>query len=203
MERRTFAPSGLVAALLLAPQLAQAHLVSTPFGDFYGGMLHPITALEHLLPWLALGLLGGIQMKERSRWLLLVFPASVLLGVCLGVALGAPTWLTLVNLTSLVLIAAPTIAGLRLPTAALAGLGGLFGATHGAANGGALTPEGNALLFVSGVTAASYLLIALVVALAYTLVHRFQWGQIAVRALSSWIAAIGVLMLGLQFAPAA
>lgn len=193
-------PGAMALPVLMMPGPAQAHLVSTPFGEFYGGILHPLTALEHLLPWIALGLLGGLQASERARWLLLVFPCSVFVGVCAGVLLGAPAWLSAANLASLVVLSLPVVLALHLPLWLLGGLAALFGLTHGAANGGALLPGGDATLFVLGVTAAGYLAIALVTAGAFTLVHRFDWGGIAVRAVGSWIAAIGILMVGLQVA---
>jgi hydrogenase/urease accessory protein HupE len=190
----------LLPLVLAVPGSAHAHLVSMPIGEFYGGILHPLTALEHLLPWIALGLLGGLQASERARWLLLVFPGSVFVGVCAGVLLGAPAWLSTANLASLVVLSLPVMLALRLPLWLLGGLAAPFGLTHGAANGGALLPGGDVTPFVLGVTAAGYLAIALVTAGAFTLVRRFEWGSIAVRAVGSWIAAVGVLMVGLQLA---
>ena len=67
--------------LAVAPLTVQAHLVSTRFGDFYGGMLHPLSALEHALPWLAVGLLAGFQGARFGRWILLAFPVGLLLGL--------------------------------------------------------------------------------------------------------------------------
>ena len=57
-------------ALVAVPLEAQAHLVNTRLGDFYGGMLHPLTGFEDALPWLALAVLAAFQGPHRARWLL-------------------------------------------------------------------------------------------------------------------------------------
>jgi hydrogenase/urease accessory protein HupE len=44
----------LAFALDLIPAPAFAHLVNTDVGEFYAGMLHPLTSIEHLLPTVAL-----------------------------------------------------------------------------------------------------------------------------------------------------
>jgi len=66
----------LVPALALAPFAAEAHLVSTRFGELYSGLLHPLTTLLHLVPWACLGLLAGLQRAETSRWVPLAFPLA-------------------------------------------------------------------------------------------------------------------------------
>ena len=59
-------------------------MLDNRFGDFYGGVLHPLTALEHALPILALGLLAGQQGERAARWLVLVFPLALLIGAVLA-----------------------------------------------------------------------------------------------------------------------
>ena len=41
--------------LLLAPGQVKAHTALVGTGDFYAGLLHPITAFAHVVPLLALG----------------------------------------------------------------------------------------------------------------------------------------------------
>jgi nickel/cobalt transporter (NicO) family protein len=43
----------------LLPARASAHLVNTDVGEFYAGMMHPLTSAEHLLPILVLALLAS------------------------------------------------------------------------------------------------------------------------------------------------
>ena len=58
------------------PGPALAHSLGARFGDFYGGLLHPTTALELALPLVALGLLAGQNGKAPARRLLVVLPAA-------------------------------------------------------------------------------------------------------------------------------
>jgi len=49
----------LLAAGLLLPAAAQAHLVNTGLGPFYDGLSHFVLTPEDLLPALTLALLSG------------------------------------------------------------------------------------------------------------------------------------------------
>jgi hydrogenase/urease accessory protein HupE len=43
-------------------------------GDFYSGMLHPLTALEFLLSWVALAMFAGQQGRKTALLTLAIFP---------------------------------------------------------------------------------------------------------------------------------
>ena len=60
----------------LLPSPASAHLVNTDVGEFYAGMMHPLTSAEHLLLILALALLAILCGKHAARTTLLVFPLA-------------------------------------------------------------------------------------------------------------------------------
>jgi hydrogenase/urease accessory protein HupE len=194
MNRRRWLPAVAVALL---PATAEAHLVSARFGDFYTGFLHPLTALENLLPWVALGLLGALQPVAVARWLLLAFPAGVAAGVLLATVLPGQSAITGVNMASFVVVGVLVLLAVRLPPVALLGLAGLLGVSHGYDNGLALPPAGNVLLFVGGVATAGYLVVALTAGGATALAVARPWGRIAIRAAGSWITAIGVMVAGL------
>ena len=53
-NRRGLVFLAYLGVVLCTTTTAHAHSVNKQFGDFYGGMLHPLTALEHLLPILGL-----------------------------------------------------------------------------------------------------------------------------------------------------
>src|SRR6185369_1712743 len=57
---------------LLAASSAHGHIVGARLGDFYSGALHPLTDLQDVLLWIALGLLAASLGASRSRWLVLV-----------------------------------------------------------------------------------------------------------------------------------
>ena len=179
------------------PVPAGAHSLSSRFGDFYGGMLHPMTALEHALPILALGLLAGQQGARAARWLLLLFPLALLFGAALAIVAPALPWVPVLNRTSFVLLGVLVAGAWRLPLPVLAGLAALFGLSHGYENGSALTPEVAAHLFVPGVALIGFMTAAVVSAATLALTARAEWLRIGVRVVGSWIAAIGILMVGM------
>jgi len=119
MKRRPTGRAGAVAALCLAalfqPAPAAAHLVNTRFGNFYDGMLHPLTAMEHMIPWLAIGLLAGPQPKA-GRWMLLTFPIGLALGTVLPVAAPGFGFVTAGDLGAVFLLRAFVAYGRFMPT---------------------------------------------------------------------------------------
>lgn len=183
--------TALVYSLWAAP--ASAHLVSTRFGELYSGMLHPLLALEHVVPWLGLGLLGGLVEQRSSRWALLVFPLCVLAGFLLAAFVPPSDVVAVTNLASFLILGTLVMLNLRLPHMVFLGIVVVVGLSHGFANGDtALT--GNALmLYAGGVTLAAYLLVTLATACASAIADQPKWGAIAVRAAGSWIVAIGLV----------
>jgi urease accessory protein len=117
------------------PGPALAHSLSNRFGDFYGGMLHPVTALEHALPIFALGLLGGQQRARRARFLLLALPLGLLLVATLATVAPALSWIPVVNSASFAVLGALVAGAWRLPVAVVVGLAALFGLSHGTRTG--------------------------------------------------------------------
>jgi urease accessory protein len=191
----------LVALLRAAP--AHAHIVSIRLGDFYAGALHPLTDLQDLILWAALGVLAGSLCAAKGRWLVLIFPLGLLAG------LTAANWLNtgvagplvnsgLILLMGLLLAAAP-----RIPLAALCAIAFAVAAVRGAVNAADLVPQSDRLLFAAGLACAGYVTITLLMALAVAFMQpeiTTGWRHIAIRSLGGWIAAIGLMMLGLSFA---
>jgi hypothetical protein len=74
---------------------------------------------------------------------------------------------------------------------------------RGAANAGDLAPQSDRLLFAAGLGCAGYVAITLVAALVASFKRpepAMAWRSIAIRSLGGWIAAIGLMMMGLAFA---
>lgn len=190
-------PAPVVAACLLGlSEPASAHLVSTRFGELYSGLMHPLTALQHLVPWLGLGLLGGLLGSHTSRWVLLAFPLSVGVGALLAGMLPAAAAINHLNLFSFVLLGVLVALATRLNRPTFIGLAVIVGLSHGFANGTADLDGVPLLLYASGVLLAAYIVIATATAMTHTLSQRTAWGTIAIRAAGSWIVAIGLVFSG-------
>ena len=184
------------AAVLLpfAASPASAHIVSSRFGDFYAGAIHPLTGLADVVLWLALGLLAGLQPARTGRWLLPVFPLGLLAGFGTGLWAGTDAVRPVVDAGGMVVLGGLAALALRLPVPVLAAVGLLLGVLRGAANSSGLGTDGNPVLFGAGLAVAGYVCMALVV--AATVAFRgagAPWRTVALRAGGSWIAAIGLM----------
>jgi urease accessory protein len=190
----------LMFALIGAPVDAHAHLVDTRLGDFYGGMLHPLTGLDNALPWLALAILAAFQGAQHARWLLVVFPISLFAGAALSLVVPMLPFLPTLSVASIAIIGLSVAAGVVMPLSLLICLGTVVGLLHGYQNGQAMTDSTDHLLFISGVTAIGYASVTLATGLAISFLRGGAgWRMIALRASGSWIAAVGIMALGLQF----
>ena len=82
-RRVSFTRLAAVAAAAFAP-LAAAHTGSGDAHDFLGGLLHPLTGLDHVLAMVAVGALAW-TLGGYARWRL---PAAFLAAMTLGLGLG-------------------------------------------------------------------------------------------------------------------
>jgi len=190
--------SPIILLLLLLPQLSWAHLVSTRFGEFYAGMLHPVLALNHLLPWLALALLAGLQPLDSARRNLLIFPLAVALGTLLGCSFPELQLINQLNLLAFFSFGLLVTLATRLQPFWFLLLALLFGVVEGYGNGTADVFGSGLWLYVGGVSVSAYIVVAMVSASALWIHQQQSWGIIAVRALGSWIMAAGILYSGFQ-----
>jgi hydrogenase/urease accessory protein HupE len=181
-------------SLLLLPGAAHAHLVTTGLGPVYDGISHLFLTFDDLLPVVAIALLAGLNGPAAGRRTLFALPVAWLAG-------GAAAHLSGVALlpqgiTSLSFLALGTLTAvdLRLAPPVVTALAVALGIAHGWLNGAALATAGREASGLVGITGAIFLLVALVSALVVSL--RPPWTRIAVRVAGSWIAAIGLLLLG-------
>lgn len=189
----------MLAVLLVLPSYAFAHLVSTRFGAVYTGISHPLSTLVHLIPWIALGLLAGLQGRLIARWIILLFPVSVFLGITFASFVSDLPHVGNINVLSLVLLGVLVAVNIKLGKTLFLFLVFFFGFTHGYDNAYTELSGKQWLLYSIGVCIAAYILITLITALTNLLVESQQWGVIAVRAAGSWIAAIGVIYTGFLY----
>jgi len=196
-----YTKTALLLGLALLPQLAYAHLVETRFGEFYSGLLHPLTTLIHVVAWLALGFLAGFQTLKEARKILVLFPLAVVLGAIFANFFDARVGsaqanLDYVNLASIVILGTGVIWAKNLPSYVVLGIAVFFGLTHGMANANANLSANGQILYLAGIMVAAYLLVCLASAGVVLLTQKHDWGKTAVRALGSWILAVGIIFSG-------
>ncbi|MEL7312380.1 MAG: HupE/UreJ family protein [Pseudomonadota bacterium] len=181
---------------LSLPGLAEAHSVSTRFGEVYSGLLHPITTLIHLVPWLALGILAGAQSPARARWTLGLFPLFVAMGGVAATLVSPIEAVTVINIGSLIVLGGLVILAIPLPAVVFWAAVLIFGISHGFANVDTNLDVWGLLRYLFGIAFAAYATVALMTGLSSRVMQQDPWGQTAVRAAGSWIVAIGVVFVG-------
>ncbi|MGB7970682.1 MAG: HupE/UreJ family protein [Candidatus Deferrimicrobiaceae bacterium] len=181
-------------ALCLAPQTAHAHLVQTGFGTFYDGVVHLFITLPDLLVASGLGLLAGLCGPAASRRTVFALPAAWLAGEMVGSFFPASLTLPWLTTISFGVVGVLVAMNANLPRALLVTLACGAGLLHGFVNGATMVAAGTDRMGMLGASVSVFLLITLSSALVVSL--RAHWARIAVRVAGSWIAAIGLLMLG-------
>ncbi len=186
--------------LLTLPSAAHAHLVSTRFGEFYSGFLHPLTTLVHLVPWLAVAMFAVLQGRPLARAALWLFPLAVAVGALAGISVGNH-WqqsqpILLLNIGSIVAMGALVVWSGRVNHRVSLVLLVVFALGHGFANGDVDLADGSVVLYLAGVTAAAYVVITLAAGAAALVSEQKHWGSVALRALGSWILAAGLVYGG-------
>jgi hydrogenase/urease accessory protein HupE len=186
-------------ALVGAPAEAHAHLVNTRLGDFYGGMLHPLTGLEDVLPWFALAILVGLQGPRAARWLVAMFPLGLLIGGGLSLAGPALPFVPGVAIALTAAIGIAVAAAVALPLSAVIALGTAVALASGYQNGQATSGATDQALFIGGVTTIGYAFMTLATGVAIAFLDGpGGWRQVALRASGSWVAAVAIMTVGLQ-----
>jgi urease accessory protein len=193
------------APLLAVAQQAHAHIAAVRLGDFYSGALHPLTDLQDVVLWTALGLLAGTLGASKARWLVLALPLGLIAGLACGLKSGVSATAPVLDAAMMVTLGLLLATGIRLPAIALWVVALGLAIVRGIANAGGVGPQTNAVLFGAGLAVAGYAAITLIMAL--TLVFygpgveaAAAWRKIALRACGSWIAAIGLMMGGFALA---
>ena len=183
--------------VLLAPGDAHAHLVNTGFGPFYDGLSHLLLTPEDLLPVLALALLAGLSGPRFGRGVLFTLPVCWLVGGLAGLQQPMEISLPVVTTLSFLVLGGLVAADRKLPFVLVVGLGALLGFGHGYLNGTAMSEAQLGVVGLIGVGCAVFVIMSLAAAFIVTI--RADWARIAVRVAGSWIAAIGLLLLGWVF----
>lgn len=186
--------AGVSGLCLLWSGEAHAHLVTTGLGPVYDGASHLFMTFDDLLPVVAMALLGGLNGPGTGRRVLFTLPLAWLAAGAAGYASGAALLPSGVASLSLLGFGILTAADLKLGPGVVTALALILGVVHGWSNGAGIAAAGREGRGLFGIAVAIFLLASLVSGWVVSL--RQPWTRIAVRVAGSWIAAIGLLLLG-------
>jgi urease accessory protein len=190
-----FLTAAVVSAALFKPSHAAAHLVTTGMGPVYDGIGHLLLTPEDLIPALALAVYAGLRGRVPGRRILFFFPFAWLLGGFIGfTAHTIPAFP--VTAFSFLMLGLLIAADLRLPDTVFTGVAAAVGIMHGYFNGIALK-AGPGSLGLLGIMVSLFVLVAIIAAFVLSL--KPPWARIMVRVAGSWVAAMGLLMIGWFF----
>jgi len=183
----------LLLTFFLYAQAVQAHVHKGEAVSFLSGLKHPISGLDHVVAMIAVGLWGA-QLGAPAIWVLPVaFPMVMAMGGMLGL-LGVPLpGMEIGIAASAILLGAAVMTELRPPLALAAGLVGFFAIFHGYAHGSELPAGESGLLYSIGFVMATGCLHG--VGISIGLVHRWNWGQRALRVAGAAIALAGMFFM--------
>lgn len=185
--------TGMLLQILLQPACAAAHLVTTGMGPVYDGIGHMLLTPEDLVPALAIAVYAGLRGKAAGRLALFLLPLVWLMGGGMAGLYSDNLTASLLPAVSFIFLGLLIATDLYLPlwafTLVLTGIG----LTHGFFSGIALQ-NGAGFYGMLGMAALLFVLTALLAAFILSL--RQQWSRVVVRVSGSWVAAIGLLMIG-------
>ena len=170
------------------------HLATTGLGPVYDGINHLIRSPEDLLPVIAMALLAGLNGRGESRRVLFALPASWIVGGLAGHASGVEVMPGVLTALSCIAVGVLTALDRRLSSNILTGFAALLGLLHGWLNGAGIAMSRGDLLALLGIGTAVFVLVAIGAAIVVSL--KAAWQRVVVRVAGSWIAAIGLLLLG-------
>jgi hydrogenase/urease accessory protein HupE len=179
---------------MLWPAPAEAHLATTGLGPIYDGISHVLTSPDDLLPIFAMALLAGLNGPAAGRWTLLAVTAAWVVGGIAGFFAAQPVVPFSAVTVSFLVLGGLTAADRPLRPLVVAGLAVAVGLLHGWLNGVGIAQAQREALGLVGIGSTVFVLVTLVSALVTSL--RVPWMRVAVRVAGSWVAAIGLLMLG-------
>lgn len=183
--------------LALASPDAAAHVLDTGLGPFFDGVTHFASSLADLLPVLALALLAGLRGPRAGWGAALALPMAWIFGGFagfLGLAAEDPRWAGTLAGTAALVLGTLAAADRRYPAWLAPALAALLGLAQGTMNGAVIARAGQDLLTLAGMAAAAGVTTALLAALVAS--WRSTRVRVAVRVAGSWIAAVGLLLLG-------
>jgi urease accessory protein len=186
-------PVALAVALMAWARDAEAHIRAGEATGFFSGVLHPISGLDHILAMVSVGVWGA-QLGEPAIWILPVtFPVMMAFGGLLGFLRAALPAMEIGIALSMVVLGAAVMLEARPPLPVVMAIVAFFAIFHGYAHGTELPHGENALLYSLGFVVATGLLH--LAGITIGLIHRWSWGERALRVAGSGVSLAGALFL--------
>jgi hydrogenase/urease accessory protein HupE len=168
--------------------------VTTGLGPLYDGIWHVLMSPDDLVPVVAMSLLAGLNGPAAARRTLFTLAGAWLAGGLSGFLVGRALVPLAITSASFLVLGGLTAVDRRLPSAFVAALALYVGLLHGWLNGAGIAEAGREVLGLLGIGAAVFVIVAL--ASAFVMSLRAPWMRTMVRVAGSWVAAIGLLMVG-------
>ncbi len=198
LQRGGFVLKSLIVATLVftvTVPSASAHAVGQTLGDFYSGFLHPFSVLVYALPLLVLSIFVGQQGKVKTRRSMAVFIVALISGLAFPSVQDQARIFIALNYASFIFLGISVAASFRAPSLLLFTVVGIFAFTFGYLVGFELPLAASPFLFAIGVITGFVMLLIWIAAV--TLSIQKYWFQLGLRVVGSWVAAIGLLLMGL------
>ncbi len=200
MPKRLAPAAFALCSSLLFPRDTLAHSPIPGIEGFYIGILHPLSTPSQLLALLAMGVMLGLRWPKWFSVSWVTFAAAMLLGMGLGqfgVMPGGEPMLLLVAILAAILSALyPT--GFLTTFVILLGVCGMLIGVLSIPDKGSLRAT---IITLLGSLVGSNLALLYMASGVGWLRERFaqQWLRIGLRIIAAWMAAIGILMLGMAW----
>jgi len=143
---------------------------------------------------IALSLWAGLRGPVCGRAVLFALPVAWLIGSAAGILLAPPITLPVAETVLTIALGVLLATNRPLPLTWIAGLAVLLGLLHGVLNSSEIPQASSGQISAAGVVVALFAAVSLLAGQAASM--RLPWARVAVRITGSWIAAIGLLMLG-------
>jgi len=180
----------------MAATPALAHPPPLGISGFWGGVLHPLFVIDHVMAVLALGLLMGSQ--ERWGWLSpIVYAVGIAAGLATMMSGAVPRYANEAILGVAVVGGMLVALALPLPARLGATMAGILGFAIALDSPPEVLSVSEANLMLLGTAIGATVFVIAVRQAARQ--ARARWAQISVRAAGSWIAAAAILALALRF----
>ena len=194
-NRKNAVRAVIAAVVVVSSRAANAHLVSTDLGPFYDGAAHPLVSPQDLLTILGLAILAAYGGAASGRRLIVSLTLAWATGVCIGfAAVHGPMEFPVATAVVILILGVLGVSRMRVPLGILVPASAFLGLARGVMNGSAARDADGQWLSILGVVLGVFVLGTLLTGGGKWLENRRF--AVVLRVIGSWIAAIGLLMLG-------